>query len=77
MPNLIGPAVNTFAIAYVTIILFFSFWPPESPVDATNMNYCILVTGAVVSFSVVWYFVGGRKDYKGPVIQTLKAHNFH
>ena len=77
MPNLIGPAVNAFAIAYVIIILFFSFWPPDSPVDATNMNYCILVTGAVISFSVVWYFVGGRKDYKGPVIQTLKAHSFN
>jgi len=76
MPGIVGPVVNLFAIVYVTIILFFSFWPPETPVDSTNMNYSILVTGGVVLFSVIWYVVGGRKDYKGPIVQTSGAHRF-
>ena len=70
MPGILGPAVNLFAIFYLIIVLFFSFWPPETPVDAENMNYCVLVTGAAVLLSVVWYFAMGRRDYKGPVIDA-------
>lgn len=74
MPGLLGPAVNLFAMIYVLIILFFSFWPPETPVDAANMNYSALVTGAVLIFSVTWYFGWGRRDYKGPVIEAASVH---
>ena len=74
MPGIFGPAVNLFAIFYVIVILFFSFWPPEVPVDAGNMNYSILVTGAVLVFSVTWYFAWGRRDYKGPVIDASSVH---
>lgn len=70
MPGILGPAVNLFAFIYVLIILFFSFWPPEVPVDAANMNYSVLVTGAVLVFSVSWYLGWGRRDYKGPVIDA-------
>ena len=73
MPGILGPAVNLFAIIYVLIILFFSFWPSEVPVDATNMNYTILVTGAVLIFSVTWYYAWGRQDYKGPVIDAASV----
>lgn len=54
-PGIKGPAVDLFAIIYVLIILFISFWPPDVPVDGANMNYTILVTGAVLIFSVTWY----------------------
>ena len=73
MPGILGPAVNLFAIIYVLIILFFSFWPPDVPVDAANMNYTVLVTGAVFVFSVAWYYTWGRQDYKGPVIDAASA----
>ena len=76
MPGLLGPAVNAFAFVYVLIILFFSFWPPVTPITDTNMNYSILVTGVVIIFSVVWYLVGGRMDYKGPVVQTSGSQRF-
>ncbi|CAD6584222.1 MAG: hypothetical protein ASARMPRED_001636 [Alectoria sarmentosa] len=73
MPGILGPAVNLFAIIYVLIILFFSFWPPDVPVDAANMNYTILVTGIVMIFSVTWYLAWGRRDYKGPVIEAASV----
>ena len=76
MPGILGPAVNAFAFVYVLIILFFSFWPPVTPVTDINMNYSILVTGVVVIFSVVWYLIGGRMDYKGPVVQTSGSQRF-
>lgn len=74
MPGVLGPAVNLFAVIYVLIILFFSFWPPSLPVNAGNMNYTILVTGVVLIFSVAWYFTWGRRDYKGPVIDAASFH---
>ena len=73
MPGLLGPAVNLFAIFYLLIVLFFICWPSVVPVDAGNMNYTILVTGAVLIFSVLWYFARGRRDYKGPVIDALSV----
>ena len=73
MPGVLGPAVNLFAIVYVLIILFFSFWPPKLPIDAANMNYTILVTGAVLIFSVTWYYASGRRDYKGSVIDAARV----
>lgn len=74
IPGVWGPAVNLFAVTYVLIILFFSFWPPSVPVDAANMNYTILVTGAVLIFSVAWYFAWGRRDYTGLVIDAACYH---
>lgn len=74
IPGIVGPAVNLFAIIYVLVILFFSFWPPDVPVDGAKMNYTILVTGAVLIFSVTWYLAWGRRDYKRPLIDTASVH---
>ena len=73
MPGVLGPAVNLFAIFYLLVVLFFIFWPSELPVNAGNMNYTILVTGAVLLFSVLWYLAWGRREYKGPVIDALNV----
>lgn len=62
--------MNTFACLYETVVIFFSLWPSERPVTAENMNYTVLVTGAVIVFSVVYYYLRGRKEYMGPVIEV-------
>ena len=61
---------NVFACIYVIVIIFFSLWPPGQPVDAGSMNYSVLVTGAVALFSVVYYLVWAKREYKGPVIEV-------
>ena len=58
------------ACAYSIIILFFSFWPPATPTTAATMNYSVLMTGAVLVFSVVYYFLYARKMYTGPVLEN-------
>ena len=70
MTGTFGIVVNALAILYIIIVLFFSFWPSELPVTPVNMNYSVLITGAAVIFSVLWYLVLGRRDYLGPVIET-------
>ena len=49
-------------------VIFWSVWPPETPVNSTNMNYSIVVTAGVIIFSMVWYVLKGRKEYKGPTV---------
>jgi choline transport protein len=69
IPGVWGIMNNAFACVYLTFILFFSFWPPATPVVPSTMNYSSLVTGTVVLFSVVYYFVWAKKDYKGPIVE--------
>ena len=68
--GVLGMLNNAFACVYLVIILFFSFWPPATPLVASTMNYSSLVTGAVAIFSVVYYFVWGKKYYQGPIIEV-------
>ncbi|KAL8952687.1 MAG: hypothetical protein Q9222_001424 [Ikaeria aurantiellina] len=68
VPGIFGTINNAFACIYIVFVLFWSFWPPATPATAENMNYSVLVTGFVITFSIVYYFVWGKKEYKGPLI---------
>ncbi|KAL9105807.1 MAG: hypothetical protein Q9227_009063 [Pyrenula ochraceoflavens] len=66
----VGIANNVFSCAYITIIMFWSFWPPVKEVDAKTMNYSCLMLGGAMAWSVVYYVVWARGAYKGPVVET-------
>ena len=68
VPGIFGIINNAYACLYMIFVIFWSVWPPDTPVDATNMNYSVVVTGGVIIFSIVWYWVRGRRDYQGPLI---------
>jgi len=70
IPGALGIATNAYACIYMTVSLFFAFWPTENPATPENMNYASLVLGAVIIFSIVYYYAGGKKDYTGPVIEV-------
>ena len=70
VPGIFGIINNTFACLFMIIIWFFSFWPPMLNPTVDMMNYSVLVTGFVAIFSVVYYFVRGRKEYNGPIVET-------
>lgn len=70
IPGMYGIAVNAFACIYLTILIFFCMWPSELPVTAENMNYTALVTGAVVAFSIGYYYFWARRIYTGPVVEV-------
>jgi amino acid transporter len=73
LPGVLGTINNAYACVYMVFVIFWSVWPPETPVDYTTMNYSVVVTGAVVIFSIVWYFVSARKTYHGPLIDDEVA----
>ncbi|KAJ8128327.1 hypothetical protein O1611_g5307 [Lasiodiplodia mahajangana] len=68
IPGVLGILNNAFACVFCVWVLFWDFWPPSTPVDAENMNYSVLVTGAVIIFAVARYFLGGKVEYRGPLV---------
>jgi choline transport protein len=67
--GVIGIANNIFACCFILFALFFCFWPPYREVSPQTMNWASLVTGVVLLFSVLYYFVRARKVYTGPLIE--------
>jgi choline transport protein len=65
-----GVVVNTFAIVWSVIIMFFSFWPTGVPVTPVNMNWSCVLWSGVVLFALGFWWVHGRRVYCGPVIET-------
>ncbi|KAL8660852.1 MAG: hypothetical protein Q9202_006135 [Teloschistes flavicans] len=70
LPGIFGIAVNAFAVAFGIIIFVFSFFPASYHPAPDTMNYSVLMTAAVVLFSVVYYVVWARREFKGPVVET-------
>ena len=69
IPGYWGLVNNTFACAYLITVVFFSFWLTERRATAENMNYAVLITGAIVIISLVYYQVWAKRVYTGPVIE--------
>jgi choline transport protein len=68
IPGIFGIINNIYACVYMVFVIFWSVWPPATPVTASTMNYSIVVTGGVMILSGIWYFIRGRKEYRGPVV---------
>lgn len=69
IPGIWGVMNNVYACLYILFVLFWSFWPPNFPATPQNMNYSVLMTGVVISFSIVYYFLWGEKQYPGPLLE--------
>ncbi|MCJ1249817.1 hypothetical protein MMC30_007043 [Trapelia coarctata] len=69
VPGMLGTINNAFACVYMMFVVFWSFWPPATPVTPQTMNYSVLVTGGVIIFSIVYYYVYGRRQYLGPLVE--------
>jgi choline transport protein len=73
LPGLFGIINNLYACCYMIFVIFWSVWPPSTPVTASTMNYSVVVTGGVMLLSAVWYFVRAKNVYKGPLIDSEVA----
>ena len=73
VPGWLGILNNAYACAYMIFVIFFSVWPPATPVTPSTMNYSVVVTGGVMILSAVWYYVRARKVYHGPLIDREVA----
>ncbi|GES59362.1 choline transport protein [Aspergillus terreus] len=69
LPGVWGILVNSFAIVYMLIAVFFSFWPPMRAVTPSTFNFSVAGTVTVIVFSFVYYFVRARRVYSGPIVE--------
>ncbi|KAF2230789.1 amino acid transporter [Viridothelium virens] len=69
VPEPFGTANNIFACIYLALVFFWSFWPPAASVAPASMNYSVLLFGAVMLFSLLWYFFRAREYFKGPIVE--------
>ncbi|KAG2222496.1 hypothetical protein INT45_012810 [Circinella minor] len=62
--------INFFAVAWIAFFGVILCIPSVHPVDPVTMNWASLMIGAILIFSLVFWFISGRKNFKGP-IKTL------
>ena len=67
IPEPWGSLNNLFACVYLIFIFFWSFWPPVTPVTPQTFNFAVVVFGAVVLFSMLWYAVRAKGTFGGLV----------
>lgn len=73
VPGILGTINNAYACCYMVFVIFWSLWPSVNHPTAATMNYSIVVTGAVLIFSLAWYLIHARKVYKGPTVDSEVA----
>lgn len=71
VPGVFGTLVNAYAIVYIFIVVFFSFWPPQMSPTVTTMNFSVVGTVGTIILAVVYYLVRARNFYTGPVLETV------
>lgn len=62
-----GVAVNGVGVAYALFSFFWGLWPIYWNPGAVDMNWAIVMFGAVMGFAFVSYMASSRKVYTGPV----------
>ncbi|KAE8373717.1 amino acid/polyamine transporter I [Aspergillus bertholletiae] len=68
IPGIWGMLINGYAIIYMTIVVFFSFWPSEMSVDKTTMNFSVVGTMGTIILALIYYVLRARHVYQGPVV---------
>jgi len=61
-----GLAVNMVALCWLVPVFIFTLFPGTVPVRPSSMNYRVLLFGAMVLFSIVYYLLIGRREYISP-----------
>ncbi|KAH8204762.1 hypothetical protein TruAng_001096 [Truncatella angustata] len=67
-----GLLINIVSEAFLIVFFVFAFFPSAPDPNAAGMNWNILMYGAVVLFSLVYYVFSGRYRYVGPVEYVRK-----
>ncbi|KAI7775566.1 hypothetical protein LA080_006577 [Diaporthe eres] len=65
----LGPAsffVNVWACSWTAFVSIIFLFPTVRPVATDTMNYAVVILAFVLLFSLVYWFIAGRKYYVGP-----------
>ena len=68
-----GIFFNIGAVSYTSLAVLFLSFPTYPKPSLEDMNWASLMFGVLISFAMVYYFISGRHNYKGPVEYVKKA----
>ena len=67
MSRAVGTCVNTVAIIWLIVAMFFSTWPNFYPVTKDNMNYSTVVLAGWLLVGSIMYLTTCRTKYEVPI----------
>lgn len=70
LPGPFGWICNLIGLAYVIVTTVLFVFPPDLPVTGSNMNYCIVAFFIVLVIATIQWFVDGKKNFTGPIIDA-------
>ncbi|KAH8900743.1 putative choline transport protein [Thozetella sp. PMI_491] len=68
LPSWLGYAANIWVVIMTSVLTVFFMFPQFLPVDASTMNYNIVLVGIAFLLCGINWFCHGRKHYQGPRI---------
>ncbi|KAL9106305.1 MAG: hypothetical protein Q9227_008640 [Pyrenula ochraceoflavens] len=66
LPGPFGWVCNIIGVVYVIVTTVLFVFPPELPVNGSNMNYCVVVFAIILIIAATQWVIDGRKNYTGP-----------
>jgi len=65
-----SPFINAWACVWTLFVSIIFILPTFRPVTAGNMNYAIAFLGGIFIAAAIFWYVGGRNYYTGPIIEA-------
>jgi amino acid permease (GABA permease) len=65
-----SPFVNAWACIWTLFVSIIFIMPTIRPVTPNNMNYAIVFLAFILLCAAVYWFIGGRKFYTGPILEA-------
>ncbi|KAJ3849989.1 amino acid/polyamine transporter I [Lentinula lateritia] len=62
--------IGWIAVTWVTFIVIMLLFPPGSRTTGSDMNYAIVIMGAVFVFATAWWMSSAKKWFHGPIINV-------
>ncbi|KAG5953068.1 hypothetical protein E4U53_007037 [Claviceps sorghi] len=75
IPGAWGWVVNIIGILWTAVTTVLFVFPPQIPVTASSMNYCVVAFGVMLVIAGATWIFDGRKHYEGPrvIVPGLKG----
>lgn len=67
--------VNAYAVVWTLFASIIFILPTVRPVGGDTMNYAVAFLGAILIFSAIFWYIGGRRYYTGPLIEAQVDEN--
>ena len=67
----VSPFVNAWACLWTLFVSIIFIFPTVRPVTALTMNYAIAFLGLILLAALIWWYLGGRRYYTGPITEAV------